>query len=169
MVNFKAEIEKFDAKGEKTGWSYVFVPEAIAMQIKAGERRSIRVKGTIDQVEISGLSLLPMGEGDFILPLKTPLRKKLRKEAGATVQLALEHHADFKIEMPHELLICLEQEEGALDQFLSMQKSHQNYFITWLNAAKTDATRTKRLVMIVDAMQRKYNYAEMLRAGRSRE
>ncbi|MCY1541217.1 Bacteriocin-protection, YdeI or OmpD-Associated [compost metagenome] len=107
-----------------------------------------------------------MGEGDFIMALKAAIRKKIRKEAGAVVNVSLEHHADFKIEMPEDLELCLAQEEGALDYFMSFTKSHQNYFIVWLNTAKTEATRTKRLIMIVDAMIRKYNYAEMLRAGR---
>jgi len=166
MVSFNVEIEKFDTNGEKTGWSYLFIPAAIAAQIKPGERRSIRVKGTIDGVNISGMSLMPMGEGDFILPLKKAIRKAIRKEAGATVVLSLEHHADFKIEMPEDLEICLAQEEGASAYFLSLTKSHQNYFIVWLNTAKTEATRTKRLVMIVNAMVHQYNYAQMLKAGR---
>ena len=36
MINFNAEIEKFDTKGEKTGWTYVFIPVNIANQIMPG-------------------------------------------------------------------------------------------------------------------------------------
>ncbi|MFI5452843.1 YdeI/OmpD-associated family protein [Pedobacter sp. UC225_61] len=167
MVNFKAEIEKFDAMGEKTGWSYVFVPQAIADQIKPNEKRSFRVKGTLDNVEVSGIGLLPMGEGDFIIALKTSLRKQLKKEAGAVVELKLSFDADFKIEMPDDLEICFADEEALLQQFLSMPKSHQNYFINWLNTAKTETTRTKRIVMIVNAMAKKYNFGEMIRATKN--
>ena len=166
MIHLKAEIERFETNGEKTGWSYVFIPNAIADQIKPGERRSIRVKGTIDQVEISGIGLMPMGQGDFIMALNKELRKKLRKEAGAKVELNLSFDADFKIEMPDDLEICLADEEVLLKQFLSMPKSHQNYFINWLNTAKTEVTRTKRLVMIVNAMAKKYDFGQMVRAAR---
>lgn len=166
MINLKAEIERFETNGEKTGWSYIFIPNAIADLIKPGERRSIRVKGTIDRVEISGIGLLPMGEGDFIMVLNKPLRKQLGKEAGAKVELNLSFDADFKIEMPDDLEICLADEEILLKQFLSMAKSHQNYFINWLNTAKTEVTRTKRLVMIVKAMAEKYDFGQMIRAGR---
>jgi hypothetical protein len=166
MIHLKAEIERFETNGEKTGWSYVFIPNAIADQIKPGERRSIRVKGTIDQVEISGIGLMPMGQGDFIMALNKELRKKLRKEAGTKVELNLSFDADFKIEMPDDLEICLADEEVLLKQFLSMPKSHQNYFINWLNTAKTEVTRTKRLVMIVNAMAKKYDFGQMVRAGR---
>ncbi|WP_379092053.1 YdeI/OmpD-associated family protein [Pedobacter sp. UC225_65] len=167
MIHLKAEIERFETNGEKTGWTYIFIPNAIADQIKPGERRSIRVKGTIDQVEISGIGLMPMGQGDFIMALNKELRKKLRKEAGAKVELNLSFDADFKIEMPDDLEICLADEEVLLKQFLSMPKSHQNYFINWLNTAKTEVTRTKRLVMIVNAMAKKYDFGQMVRAARA--
>lgn len=166
MIYHKAEIEKFDAMGEKTGWSYVFIPGAVANQIKPNEKKSFRVKGKIDQVEVKGVALLPMGEGDFIIPLKAELRKALKKEEGAVVELNLTFDADFKIEMPDDLELCLADEEVLMQQFLSMPKSHQNYFINWLNSAKTEATRTKRIIMIVDAMAKKYNYGEMIRAAR---
>ncbi|WP_410220649.1 YdeI/OmpD-associated family protein [Pedobacter sp.] len=166
MVSFEAEIEKFDQKGEKTGWSYVFIPNAVAEQIKAGDRKSFRVKGKIDQVEVSGMSLVPMGEGDFILALKSSLRKKLKKEEGAKVLLQLAFDADFKIEMPDDLELCLSDEPEFLSTFLKMPKSHQNYYINWLNSAKTETTRTKRLVMIVDAMAKKYDFGQMIRASK---
>ncbi|MEE1944604.1 YdeI/OmpD-associated family protein [Pedobacter sp. KR3-3] len=168
MINHQAEIEKFDAMGEKTGWSYVFIPQAVANQLKPGEKKSFRVKGQIDGLEVSGVALLPMGEGDFIIPLKADLRKKLKKEEGATVSLSLVFDADFKIEMPDDLEICLADEEELMQQFLSMPKSHQNYFINWLNSAKTEATRIKRIIMIVEAMAKKYNYGQMIREAREK-
>lgn len=166
MINFKAEIEKFETNGEKTGWSYVFIPEEIAQQIKPNDRRGMRVRGQIDHLQISGKSIIPMGGGDFILPLDGKIRKQLRKEAGHPVSLSLEHDVDFKIELPEDLEVCLAQEDGLLEHFLSYTKAHQNYFINWLNTAKTEATRTKRLVMIVDAMAKKQDFGLMLRSNR---
>lgn len=162
MINFTATIEKFEVMGEKTGWSYVFVSAVIAGQIKPNQRKSFRVKGSIDAVPVQGLSLLPMGDGDFIISLKAALRKQLKKEAGAEVTLSLTYGADFKVEMPEDLEICLADEEDLLQQFLSMPKSHQNYYINWLNTAKTEATRTKRIVLIMNAMAKKLNFAQMI-------
>mgnify|MGYP003574889983 CR=1 FL=1 len=166
MVNFNAEIERFEKNGEKTGWSYVFIPEEIAQQIKPDDRRGFRVRGQIDNLQITGKSLLPMGGGDFILPLDGKIRRQLRKEAGNPVTLSLAYDADFKIEMPEDLEVCLAQEEGLLEHFLSYTKSHQNYFIVWLNTAKTDTTRTKRLVMIVNAMAKRQDFGLMLRSNK---
>ena len=169
MITFKAEIERFETNGEKTGWSYVFIPQDIADQLKPGNRREIRIKGFIDEVPVQGMCMMPVkGEG-FILPLKKSLRKSLMKECGASLSLTLAYDADFKIEMPDDLEICLAQEDELLERFLSIPKSHQNYFINWLNTAKTESTRTKRLVMIVNAIFHKLDFGAMIRNSRPKD
>jgi len=167
MVHFKAEIERFQSMGEKTGWSYVFLPAALANEIKADCKKSFRVKGKIDLVVVSGVATIPMGEGDFIIALKGELRKKLRKEEGASVELQLEEDKDFKLEIPEDLEICLLEEEFLMDNFLKQPKSHQNYFIRWINEAKTETTRTKRLALTVTAMYKKQDFGAMIRESKT--
>ena len=167
MVIFKAEMEKFERMGEKTGWTYVFIPAAIANEIKPDCKKSFRIRGKIDQVSIQGLALVPMGEGDFILALKTALRKQLKKEEGAVVSLELEEDVDFKVEMPPELDMCLSDDPRLMEQFLSLPKSHQHYYINWFNTAKTEKTRVKRLTMIVNAMEQRLDFGEMIRSQKS--
>jgi ABC-type proline/glycine betaine transport system ATPase subunit len=165
MIKFEAEIERFASNGEKTGWTYIFIPHTIAEQIKPGERRSIRVKGTLDQTDVSA-ALMPMGGGDFIMALNKEVRKKLKKDLGTKVSVSLAYDPDFKIEMPEDLEICLADERILFENFLSMPKSHQNHFINWLNSAKTEQTRTKRLVMIVNAMANEWDFGMMVRSAK---
>ncbi|GGE39137.1 uncharacterized protein DUF1905 [Pedobacter psychrotolerans] len=167
MIHIKAEIERFEQMGEKTGWSYVFIPAAIANEIKPDCKVSFRVKGKLDDLEIAGIATVPMGEGDFIIAINAILRKKIRKEAGAKVELWLEEDKDFKVEMPADLEVCLAEDERLLTRFLQQPKSHQNYFIKWINEAKTEKTRTKRLVMTIDAMEKLQDFGGMIRAGKS--
>ncbi len=167
MINFTATIEKFEHKGEKTGWTFVFVPKEIANKIKPNEKKSFRIKGFLDHVAIAGVGLVPMGEGDFILSLNADLRKKLKKELGAILNLSLTFDKDFKIEMPFDLEICLAEDEVLLVQFLNQPKGHQNYFINWLNTAKTEPTRTKRLVMIIRAIAKKQDFGAMIRENKN--
>lgn len=169
MVYLKAEIERFDVNGEKTGWSYVFIPQDVADRIRPNSRIGFRVRGLIDGVIINGMSVMPVKESGFVLPLNKPLRKSLKKEEGAVVELRLEFDLDFKIELPEDLEVCLAQEDGLLEYFLSLPKSHQNYFITWLNTAKTEPTRTKRLIMIVDAMAKKQDFGLMIRSNKQKD
>lgn len=166
MILHTAIIKKFNEMGEKTGWSYVEIPAVIAQELKPHCKVSFRVKGKIDQLDINGLALIPMGEGDFILPLKQSIRKNINKEKGAVVSLALEEDKDFKIEMPEDLFECLSEQKNIIDNFLKQPKSHQNYFIKWINEAKTEATRVKRLSLTVNAMDLGMNFGEMIRANK---
>lgn len=169
MITFKAEIERFTEKGEKTGWTYVFVPQDIANQIKPDCRKSFRVRGRLDHVEIEGMSLVPMGEGNFIIALNGGIRKKLKKQLGAILELQLEEDKTFKIEMPEDLELCLTDEPHLLKNFLKQPKSHQNWYINWLNTAKTEPTRTKRIVKIVSAMDKDWDFGTMMRDGKPRK
>ena len=80
MVKFKATIQKFQKKGEKTGWSYIEIDAPKARKLNPGSKVSFRVKGRLDAFEFEGMALLPMGKGDFILPLKADVRKKIQKK-----------------------------------------------------------------------------------------
>lgn len=100
MIELTGILIQFAEKGEKTGWTYLDVPAAIAHEIKPNNKLSFRVKGFLDGVAINGIALVPMGEGNFILSVKAALRKAIRKEKGAMVKMRLEVDLDFKIEMP---------------------------------------------------------------------
>ena len=163
MITFEVLIEKFEDKGEKTGWTYIYIPESLALQIKVGTRTSDRVKGFFDNTPVSGLAMVPMGEGDYIVALKGELRRKLRKKAGDMLLVSLEEHADFTIDMPADLEECLGDQPHLLDNFLKQPRSHQHYYFNWINSAKTDPTRAKRIAMTVNAMERGYDFGQMLR------
>lgn len=169
MITFKAEIERFAEMGEKSGWTYIFVPQAIANRIKPNCRKSFRVKGKLDAVEIEGVSLIPMGEGNFIMALNGQLRNRLKKQLGAVLEMHLDEDTSFKIELPEDLKVCLSDEPHLLKNFLKQPKSHQNWYINWLNTAKTVATRTKRMVKIVNAMDKDWDFSTMMRDGKPRQ
>src|ERR1700742_1305211 len=112
MVKFKTIILKFGEMGEKTGWSYINISANLAQQLKPDNKKSFRVKGKLDDHAISGMALIPMGEGDFILALKAAIRKAIRKQAGDSVDVQLQ--VDKKeILPPKELLDCLADEPEA--------------------------------------------------------
>lgn len=167
MIELNAIIEQFAEKGEKTGWTYLHIPQHLANELKPNCKVAFRVKGKVDDVPFQGIALAPMGGGDFILPLKKDLRKKIAKRTGAMVDLFIAEDKDFKIEMPDDLKCCLMDVDGALEQFFLQPGSHQNYFFNWINAAKTDTTRVKRISLTIEAMEQKMNYGEMIRHNKS--
>ncbi len=55
-----------------------------------GTRRAVRVRVTIDGHETE-LTLLPMGDGTHMLPIKAKLRHILGKSAGDSVAITITH------------------------------------------------------------------------------
>jgi|SRR5450432_132760 len=162
MVDFITSIQQFAEKGEKTGWSYVTIPSDIAEKLKPGNRKSFRVKGRLDNYPITGQALLPMGNGEFILPLNASLRKAIHKNKGAMLRLRLEIDIHPKI-ISKELLACLNDAPKAEKKFKALPHSHQLYYSNWIESAKTIHTKTKRIGLTIVAMEKNLSYAEMLR------
>jgi uncharacterized protein YdeI (YjbR/CyaY-like superfamily) len=109
------------------------------------------------------IALLPMGGGDFIMTLNAATRKGIKKQKGAIVQVKMEVDTN-EIKPPSELMECLEDESEAMEYFTSLTKGHQNYFTNWINSAKTDPTKAKRIAATLNALNRKWNFGQMLRA-----
>lgn len=166
MVRFSTVIKKFNEQGEKTGWTYIDVPHAIAEKLKPGHKKSFRVKGKLDDFSFRGVALVPMGGGDFIMPLNADHRKAIGKSKGAMLKVAMESDDTFEITPSAEFLDCLSDEPKAVTFFNSLAKSHQRYFIKWIDSAKTDTTRVKRIAETVSALSRNMGYGEMIRALR---
>ncbi len=166
MVTFTATLQKFKEQGEKTGWTYIEVPADIACQIKPIYKKSYRVKGSIDTYKFAAKSIIPMGEGNFIMPVDATIRKAIKKiRVGEKVVLQMEEDiAEVKISA--DLLACLEDDTKAKAFFLDLSKSHQNYYSKWIESAKTYATKAKRIAMAINGFTNNMTYPEMLRAER---
>ena len=167
MHIFTALLQRFGPKGEKTGWTYIEIPNHVSNALRPNQKTSFRVRGTLDAFAIHQVALVPMGEdGDtssaFILAVNASMRRGLRKEAGTTVRVSLELDPN-PIPLSADLMTCLADEPVALDFFNSLPKGHQNYFSNWIESAKTDATRTKRLTQAVTGLSMGLGYGEMIR------
>jgi tRNA isopentenyl-2-thiomethyl-A-37 hydroxylase MiaE len=163
MVSFKTIIEKFAEQGEKTGWTFIVVPREIAEQLKKGHRKSFRVKGKLDKHPIEQVALVPMGEGNFILPLKAEVRKQIGKRKGDSLTVTIEAD-DSPFIFDEDLMACLEDDAKAISFFKSLPPSHQKYFSKWIEGAKTVATKAKRISQTVNAMTKNQTYSEMIRS-----
>lgn len=163
MVEVDAMMLQFAEQGEKTGWTYIDIPADLALQMKPHNKKSFRVRGMLDALPVRGMALMPMGEGNFIMALKADIRKKLHKNAGAILHCKLEEDTDYKVEIPADLQECFDFEPETWDFFNSLAKSHREYFIKWINEAKTNETRAKRIVNTVNTMLRKWRFNVMLR------
>lgn len=163
MVHFNALIERFGSQGEKTGWTYILIPEEIALKLKPGNKKAFRVKGALDSYAFEGISLLPMGGGDFIMALNAAIRKQLGKTKGAMVDVTMDTD-DSAVTLCPELMECLQDEPVAFAYFNKLPPSHQQYYSKWIESAKTDETKAKRIAQAVTACSRQQGYSQMMRS-----
>jgi len=162
-VDFTTIIKQFDEQGEKTGWTYILIPSDLAEKLCPGNRKGFRVKGKFDEHPIKSMALIPMGAGNFIIPLNAQVRKAIGKRKGAMLRVRLEIDKRPQ-KISKEFLDCLSDEPNALAFFDSLPNSHKLYFSKWIETAKTEPTKTKRIAQSVDALSKKFRFNEMLRS-----
>ena len=162
MIRYTTTILRFDQQGEKTGWTFIEVPPDIAETLVPGNRKGFRVKGKLDAYPIRQMAVMPIGNGKFIIPLNATVRKAIHKSRGAmlTVQLSVD---TVPYMMNKELLECLDDEPTAKEYFYTLTLSHRTYYSKWIDAAKTEPTRIRRIALAVSAMERSMDFGQMLR------
>lgn len=167
MIAFSTTLLKFDKKGEKTSWTFIEISASQAKKLKPDTKVSFRVRGKLDSHPIKQVAIMPMGDGAFILPVNGAMRKAIGKKSGDKVKVTLEAD-DSQIILSRDLMACLKDDPAALAAFKKLPGSHQKYFSRWIESAKTTATKTKRIVMTVEALTKKMDFGTMLRAERDK-
>lgn len=167
MVQFTATIHKYEAKGEKTGWTYFELSAGIIQELKPGNKKEFKVKGKLDNLVIKRVSVLPIGGGIFIMPLNAAMRKSLGKRHGAMLKVQLTEDKSVFV-FNSDFMDCLDDDPAAKNFFQTLAGSHQRYFSKWIDSAKTEPTKTKRIAMAINALARKWGYSEMIRASQGK-
>lgn len=161
------KLKKFGSKGEKTGWTYLEIENQLSEKLIPGKRTSYRVYLKIDGLsDVLEINTLPMGEGDFIIPLKSDILKKLKKKEGDQIQFTIRYNPN-EYKLDKDFAEFIETDKKAKEFFESMPRSHQNYFSKWIETAKTPITKANRIAEAVQALSKKMNYAEMVRARKN--
>jgi len=152
MVQFTTTIKQFGKQGEKTGWTYIEISADIAEKLIPGNKKGFRVKGKLDDFPI----------GNFILTLNADLRRGIHKKKGAMLNVKLQVDPEgYKLN--EDFIACLNDDPAAKKFFDTLSGSHRNYFSKWIDSAKTEPTKIKRIAMAVNALSKKWGYPEMLR------
>jgi len=150
LVNSEYLLKKFSGKG---GWTYAEIPEVL--QNKNNPFGWVKVKGFIDEFELNQYKLMPMGNSKLFLPVKKEIRKKIKKEVGDYVKIIL-FSDESKLEIPQELIECFKNEpKRVYETFLSFTEGEQKSYLDWIYQAKTDTTKTQRIVLMMERLQKK--------------
>lgn len=153
LVNKNYLLEKFPGKG---GWTYVAIPEVL--QNKKAPFGWVKVKGSIDNLEIKSYKLMPMGNGKLFLPVKAEIRKKIGKKEGDYVKVTL-FSDETPLEIPEEILQCFENEpKKAYETFLDFTEGEQKAYLDWIYEAKKEETKAGRIVKMMDRLIQKKKF-----------
>lgn len=140
-------LQKFPGKG---GWTYAAIPEVL--HNPNNPFGWVKVRGSIDAYELKQVKLMPMGNGRLFLPVKAAIRKNIAKQAGDEVHVIL-YADDSPPEIPEELVECFRQEAQKIyETFLGFSEGEQKAYVDWIYDAKTDETKVKRIVKMMDRL-----------------
>jgi hypothetical protein len=153
LVNKEYLLEKFPCKG---GWTFTEIPEILPD--KKAPFSWVKVKGSIDGFEISNYHLMPSGKGTLFLSVKADIRKKIKKEAGDFVHIVL-YPDNEPLEVPEELLLCLQDDAEAWQFFNSLNESEQHNYIKWIYSAKTEQTKEDRMTKTIIRLSKRQKFA----------
>ena len=82
LTKFTAKLEKSPNKG---GWTYAVWPDAAKV---LGTHGAAKIRATVDGEPIE-TSVMAMGEGVQMIPIKSAVRKAIKKEAGDSVEIVI--------------------------------------------------------------------------------
>lgn len=92
-----------------------------------------------------------MGDGNFFLPVKAEIRKAIHKTEGDRVHIVL-YPDNEPLEVPEELLQCLQDEPFALHFFNSLSESEKKFYIQWIYSAKQEQTKINRMAKSINRL-----------------
>lgn len=140
-------LEKTEGKG---AWTFVEIPEIPMAKNPFG---MLKVKGKIDDYELSNVHLMPIGNGHLGLAVKSEIRKKIKKQAPDIVHITL-YEDNTPLIVPEEVLLCLENEEGLLEKFEKYDLGQKKAFINWICSAKTEQTKANRIAKMIEMIEK---------------
>jgi hypothetical protein len=130
------------------GVPFYVVPVPAAVSAALGPGR-VHVVGTVNGVSLQ-TSLTPVAGGGHRLFLNRRVREAAKLEPGDRARVALERDEAPKEEpIPDDLATAL-RDADALGPFQRIARSTRNEVIRWIDDAKTEPTREKRILRAVE-------------------
>jgi hypothetical protein len=149
-----AELPIFAGKIYKVGLiRYVDVPGAVSRALQATEAH-VPVRGTVDGLPLV-TTMVSRGKGLHRLAIHGDIRKKLRVDSGAIVEIALERDEESREPAwPSALVLALRHSPEAGTQFRGMTVALRRQIVRYLTAVKQQATLERRVARFVRRLEK---------------
>ncbi|MCB0277915.1 MAG: DUF1905 domain-containing protein [Calditrichaeota bacterium] len=142
METFKTTLEKADDSVATA----IYVPEDIVKKLDSKKRIPVKV-------EIDGIayrSTIVHMHGHFLIPVNKGIRDQIKKNGGETVSVKLSKDSELRvIEIPSTLKKQMEA-AGILEKFNKLSFTHQKEYVQWIDEAKKQETRERRIAKMIE-------------------
>jgi hypothetical protein len=131
------------------GGAYVEIP--FDVEAAFGSKRP-KVRATIGGEPYRG-TLVRMGTECHLLPVLKNIREKIGKNFGDDVEVTLEEDNEPRVvEIPPDLAEAFSQNPEAEAAFAHLAYTHQKEYVRWIEEAKRDETRQKRILKAIEML-----------------
>jgi hypothetical protein len=143
----------FSGKIYKVGLiRYVDVPADISRALGNGTAH-VPVRGEVEGVG-ARTTLVSRGRGCYRMALHSDIRKKLKVDAGAVVEIALERDEDSREPaLPPALVLALRQSPKVQAEFRRMTTALRRQIVRYLTSVKQEATLERRVAKFAKRLE----------------
>ncbi|HAV77707.1 MAG TPA: antitermination protein NusB [Anaerolineae bacterium] len=128
-----------------------FIDIPIDVEKAFGSKRP-KVKATFDGVPYRGMLTRMGGENHILIVLKE-IREKIGRSFGDEIKVTVELDTEPRVlEVPKDLVKELKKDKNAKAFFDKLSYSHQREYVLWINGAKKDETRQRRIVKTIEML-----------------
>jgi Domain of unknown function (DUF1905)/Bacteriocin-protection, YdeI or OmpD-Associated len=136
---FYAEIKK------QPSLNAAFVEFPYSVEQEFGTKGQVKVQVQFDGIRYRG-SLAKMGHHCHFVGITQEIRKAIGKGPGDLVQVVLQKDdAPRVVQLPDDLTALLNKNPQADHFFRKLSYTHKKEYVEWINSAKKQETRQKRL------------------------
>jgi len=136
--------QTFKAIIQNAGGGGAFVEVPFDVERTFGSKRP-KVKAMIEGVPYRGL-LTRMGGPNHMLIILKGIREQIGKTFGDEIKVSVELDVEERVvTIPEELKRALNENPKAKAVFEKLSFTHQKEYVTWINEAKKEETRARRI------------------------
>src|SRR5690606_4199442 len=144
--------QSFTASIQNAGGGGAFVEVPFDVESVFGSKRP-KIKALIEGVPYRGI-LARMGTEKHLLIILKEIREKIGKTFGDEVAITIELDTEPRvIEIPSGLQKAFKTDKEARSFFDKLSYTHQREYVMWINEAKREETRQRRVQKAIEMLK----------------
>jgi len=150
-----SEYRVFSGKIYKVGIiRYVDVPEDVSREL-GGDAAHVAVVGEVEGVAIR-TTMVSRGKGCYRIAIHSDIRKKLRVDAGAVLEIAIRKDEESREPvLPPAFVLALRNAPRAQKEFRSMTTALRRQIVRYITSVKQQSTLERRVAGFVRRLEQR--------------